>query len=174
MAKKIVLMGLFTDVMKTAEALDGLRLLGLREEDMSIMQGVPYTSKMLGRPKIHERVPWATILGALTGTMIALFLTYGTQLLYPIRVGGREFSNLPPAIVPIYELTMLGLILGTFLNMIWKCGFPSTKPQYYDPLINHSRIAIMCTLDMRYEEDVRRVLLDKGAERVYEPDRRPL
>ena len=39
MAKKIVLMGLFTDVMKTAEALDGLRLLGLREEDMSIMQG---------------------------------------------------------------------------------------------------------------------------------------
>ena len=174
MAKKIVLMGLFTDVMKTAEALDGLRLLGLREEDMSIMQGVPYTSKMLGRPKIHERVPWATILGALTGTMIAVFLTYGTQLLYPIRVGGREFSNLPPAIVPIYELTMLGLILGTFLNMIWKCGFPSTKPQYYDPLINHSRIAVMCTLDMRYEEDVRRVLLDKGAERVYEPERRPL
>jgi hypothetical protein len=174
MAKKIVLMGLFTDVMKTAEALDGLRLLGLREEDMSIMQGVPYTSKMLGRPKIHERIPWATILGALTGTMVALFLTYGTQLLYPIRVGGRPFSNLPPAIVPIYELTMLGLILGTFLNMVWKCGFPSTKPQYYDPIINHSRIAVTCSCDMRYEEDVRRVLLDKGAERVYEPERRPL
>jgi len=174
MAKKIVLMGLFTDVMKTADALDGLRLLGLREEDMSIMQGVPHTSKMLGRPKIHERVPWATLLGALTGLMIALFLTYGTQWLYPIRVGGRPYTNLPTAIIPIYELTMLGLILGTFLNMVWKCGFPSTKPQYYDPLINHSRIAVMCTLDMRYEEDVRRVLLDKGAERVYEPDRRPL
>jgi hypothetical protein len=174
MAKKIVLMGLFTDVMKTAEALDGLRLLGLREEDMSLMQGVPYTSKMLGRPKIFERIPWATLLGALTGLMVAIFLTYGTQWLYPIRVGGRPFSNLPPAIVPIYELTMLGLILGTFLNMIWKCGFPSTKPQYYDPIINHSRIAVMCNCDMRYEDDVRRVLLDKGAERVYEPERRPL
>ena len=174
MAKKIVLMGLFTDVMKTAEALDGLRLLGLREEDMSILQGVPYTAKMLGRPKIHERIPWATILGALTGLMVAIFLAYGTQWLYPIRVGGREFSNLPPAIIPMYELTMLGLILGTFLNMIWKCGFPSTKPQYYDPIINHSRIAVMCNCDMRYEEDVRRLLLDKGAERVYEPDRRPL
>ena len=139
MAKKIVLMGLFTDVMKTAEALDGLRLLGLREEDMSLMQGVPYTAKMLGRPKIHERIPWATLLGALTGMMIALFLTYGTQWLYPIRVGGRPYTNLPTAIVPIYELTMLGLILGTFLNMVWKCGFPSTKPQYYDPIINHSQ-----------------------------------
>ena len=174
MAKKIVLMGLFTDVMKTAEALDGLRLLGLREEDMSILQGVPYTAKMLGRPKIYERIPWATILGALTGLMVAIFLAYGTQWLYPIRVGGRPYTNLPTAIVPIYELTMLGLILGTFLNMVWKCGFPSTKPQYYDPIINHSRIAVMCSCDMRYEEDVRRVLLDKGAERVYEPDRRPL
>jgi hypothetical protein len=174
MAKKIVLMGLFTDVMKTADALDGLRLLGLREEDMSILQGVPYTAKMLGRPKIHERVPWATLLGALTGLAIALFLTYGTQWLYPIRVGGRPYTNLPTAIVPIYELTMLGLILGTFLNMVWKCGFPSTKPQYYDPIINHSRIAVMCNIDMRYEEDVRRLLLDKGAERVYEPERRPL
>jgi len=27
---------------------------------------------------------------------------------------------------------------------------------------------------MRYEEDVRRVMADKGAERIYEPERRPL
>ena len=174
MPKKIVLMGMFTDVMKTAEALDGLRLLGVREQDISIMEGVPYTSKMLGRPHIHERVPWATILGALTGTTIALFLTYGTQLLYPIRVGGRPLTPIPTSWIPIYELTMLGLVLGTFLNLLWKCGFPSTKPQYFDPNINHSRIAVMVTCDMRYEVDVTRVLLDKGAERVYEPERRPL
>ena len=36
------------------------------------------------------------------------------------------------------------------------------------------RIAVMTNVDMRYEEDVRRVLTDKGAERVYEPERRPL
>jgi hypothetical protein len=174
MPKKIVLMGLFTDVLKTSDALDGLRLLGLREEDMSILQGVPYTSKMLGRPHIHEKVPWASIIGALTGTVIALFLTYGTQWLYPIRVGGRPLTAIPTSIIPIYELTMLGLVLGTFLNMVWKCGFPSTKPQYYDMVINHSRIAVLCNCDMRYEDDVRRVLLDKGAERVYEPERRPL
>ena len=38
MAKKIVLMGLFTDVLKTAEALDGLRLLGLRERQHVVHQ----------------------------------------------------------------------------------------------------------------------------------------
>ncbi len=174
MPNKLVLMGIFTDVMKTAEALDGLRLLGVREEDMSIMQGVPYTAKMLGRPHLHERVPWATILGALTGTAIAVFLTYGTQWLYPIRVGGRPLTSIPTSFIPIYELTMLCLVLGTFLNLLWKCGFPSTKPQYFDPQINHSRIAVQVTCDMRYELDVRRVMLDKGAERVYEPERRPL
>jgi len=174
MAKKIVLMGLYNDVQKTAEALDGLRLMGLHEEDMSIMQGVPYTSKMLGRPKIYERVPWASILGALTGLMAALFLTYGTQWLYPIRVGGRPLTAITTSWIPIYELTMLGLILGTFLNLLWKCGFPSTRPQHYDPLINHSRIALTVSCDMRYELDVRRLLLDKGAEQVYEPERRPL
>lgn len=174
MPNKIVLMGLYTDVLKAADAIDGLRFLGVREEDMSVIQGVPYTAKMLGRPHLHDRVPWATIIGALTGAVIAVFLTYGTQLLYPIRVGGRPLTSIPTSWIPIYELTMLGLILGTFFNLLWKCGFPSTKPQYYDPDVNRSRIGLMCTCEMRYEHDVRRIMEEKGAERVYEPERRPL
>ena len=95
MAKKLVLMGLYTDVFKAADAIDGLRFMGIREEDMTVMEGVAYTSKMLGRPHIHERIPWASILGALTGLTIAIFLTYGTQWLYPIRVGGRPLTSIP-------------------------------------------------------------------------------
>ena len=34
MPRKILLTGLYTDVHKAADALDGLRLLGLREEDI--------------------------------------------------------------------------------------------------------------------------------------------
>lgn len=174
MPKKIVLMGLYTDVFKAAEAIDGLRFMGIREEDMSIMQGVAYTPKMLGRPHLHDKVPWASLLGALTGLLIAVFLAYGTQILYPIRVGGRPLTSIPTSFIPIYELTMLGLILGTFFNLLWKCGFPSTKPQYYDPVVNMGRIALMCTCEMRHEHDVRQVMAEKGAERVYEPERRPL
>ncbi len=174
MSGRMTLMGLYTDVALTAEALDKLRLLGLREEDMSLMMGVPYTEKMLGRARIWERAPWATILGALAGFGAALALTAGTQLLYPVRVGGRSLFTIPPTLVVIFELTMLGLILGTFLNMLWKDGFPSTRPQYYDHLINHGRIALLCTFDMRYEPDVRRAMMDAGAERIDEPKRRPL
>jgi hypothetical protein len=174
MPERMVLMGMYTDVLRAAEAIDGLRLLGVREDQMSIMQGVPHTSKMLGRPHIRERIPWASILGALTGMSIALFLAYGTQLLYPVRVGGRPLTSIPTSIIPIYELTMLGLILGTFFNLLWKCAFPSTQPQYYNPDINCGRIAVMVSLDARYESDVRRVMIDQGAERVYEPERRPL
>jgi hypothetical protein len=174
MPKRIDLMGLYTDVSLIVDALDQLRILGLREEDMSIMMGVPYTEKVLGRPALSERVPWGTLLGALIGLGTALLLTGGTQLLYPIRVAGRSFFTIPPALVVMFELTMLGVMLGTFLNLIWKSGFPSTKPQYYDHLINYSRIALLCRIDMRYEEEVRRTMIDAGAERVYEPERRPL
>ena len=174
MPQRMSLMGLFTDIAHTGDALDKLRLLGLREEDMSLMMGVPYTEKMTGRPKIYERIPWATIFGALIGLGTALFLVGGTQMLYPIRVAGRPLVPIPTSIVVIYELTMLGLVLGTFLNLLWKNGFPSTKPQYYDHLINYGRTALLCTFDTRYEGDVRRALTDAGAERVYEPERRPL
>lgn len=173
MPKRIAVMGLFTEVEATSDALEGLRLLGVREEDMSIIQGVPYTAKMLGRPKISE-FPLFSILGAVAGFLVALFLTHGTLLLYPIRVGGRSIPTIPPSIVLWYELTMLGLLLGTFLTLIWKCGFPSTRPQYFDPLINHSRIAVLCDCDLRIETDVKRVMTEKGAEKVYEPERRPL
>lgn len=174
MPVRMTLMGLFTDVGRTADALDKLRLLGLREEDMGLMMGVPYTEKMTGRPKIHDPVPWASILGALGGLAIALFLTGGTQVLYPIRVGGRPFFNIPPSMIPFFELTMLGLMLGTFLNFLWKNGFPSTKPGYFDHLINYGRIALEATFDSRYEQEVRRAMIDAGAEQVYEPERRPL
>jgi hypothetical protein len=175
MPRKIILTGLYMDVEKAADAIDGLRLLGLREDDIQISQGVPHSSKMLGRPHIYERIPWATIIGALIGFSVGFFLSYGTQWwFYAVRVGGRPYTSIPTSIIPLYELTMLGLILGTFLNFVWKCGFPSTRPQYYDPIVNEGRIAVMANVDMRYEEDVRRVLADRGAERIYEPERRPL
>ena len=41
MPRKILLTGLYTDVLKAADAIDGLRLLGLREDDMQVAQGVP-------------------------------------------------------------------------------------------------------------------------------------
>jgi Alternative complex III, ActD subunit len=105
---------------------------------------------------------------------VALILTGGTQVLYPIRVGGRSLFAIPPSLVVIFELTMLGLMLGTFLNFLWKNGFPSTKPGYYDHLINYGRVALEANFDARYEQDVRRAMIDAGAERVYEPERRPL
>lgn len=175
MPRKIMLTGLYTDVLRAAEAIDDLRLLGLREDDIQISQGVPHSARMLGRPHLHERVPWASIIGALMGFGLGLFLSYGTQWwFYAIRVGGRPLTSIPTSIIPLYEMTMLGLILGTFLNFLWKCGFPSTQPQYYDPCVNEGRIAVMASVDMRYEEDVRRVMVDSGAEQVYEPERRPL
>ncbi len=170
---KMTLTGLFTDVAPLTEALEGLRTLGIREEDLSIMEGVPHTAKMLGRPHLAE-FPWVSVLGALAGAFTAFLLTNVTQWGYPIRVGGRPYTGNPTTFVLLFELTMMGLLISTFLGFLWKCGFPSTRPQYYDPLINYGRIALVCDFDMRLEPQVRTVLAEKGAEKVYEPERRPL
>ena len=37
---------LYTDVQKAADAIDGLRLLGLREDDIQISQGVPHSARI--------------------------------------------------------------------------------------------------------------------------------
>jgi|GEM_PF-1059830 len=183
MPKRMTLLGLFNTsgpgrpidyLDPVTGAMEALRILGLREQDMALMMGVPYTSKMLGRPKIYERVPWATIFGALAGLSTAILLTFFTQFHYPIRVGGRPYWGTAAAWIPIFELTMLGLVLGTFFNFIWKNAFPSTQPQIYNPNINHGRIALTASFDARYEDDVRRAMLDNGAEQVYEPEKKPL
>ena len=57
---------------------------------------MPHSSKMLGRPHIHERIPWASIIGALMGFGVGFFLTFGTQwFFYTIRVGGRPYTPIP-------------------------------------------------------------------------------
>ncbi len=173
MPVKMTLMSLFTEVRPVSEALDSLRELGINEADISIMQGVPHSAKMLGRPHLQE-FPWISVIGALIGAFTAFLATFVTQWLYPIRVGGRPYTGNPPMFVLFFELTMLGLLVGTFLGFLWKSGFPSTRPVYYDPLINHGRIAVVCTFDGRVEKEVRDIFNRFGAEKVWEPERRPL
>ncbi len=104
--------GLFNDVAPTADALDGLRLLGLAESDMSIMSGIPHSAKMLVVPSCTS-CTWVSLIGAFVGLVTGFAATFGTQWLYSIRVGGRPYTAIPTSLVIIYELTMLGLIVST-------------------------------------------------------------
>ncbi len=174
MSDSIVLMGLFRDPDPTAETLDKLREQGISDHDMVVVSGVPYPARVLGRPMVWERLPWISISGAFVGFLVGIFLNAGTPLLYTIRVGGQSIIPIPPSAVITYEFTMMGLIVSTFLGVLWESVFPSYGPKYHHRLITHGRIGILFRCPAEKEEATRAILKAQGAERVFRPERRPL
>lgn len=174
MADSIVLMGLFRDADPTAETLERLRRLGISDYDIAVLSSIPFPARVLGRPMVWERLPWISLAGAFVGFLVGIFLNAGTPLLYTIRVGGQAVIPIPPTLVLTYEFTMMGLIVSTFLGVLWESFFPSYGPKYYDRLLSHGRIGVVFRCPAEQEEAARAILQAQGAERVYRPERRPL
>lgn len=174
MSDSIVLMGLFRDPDPTAETLEMLRDEGISDHDIVVLSGTPYPAQVLGRPMVWERLPWISLSGAFVGFLIGIFLNAGTPLLYTIRVGGQAIVPIPPSAVITYEFTMMGLIVSTFLGVLWESVFPSYGPKYHDRLVTHGRIGILFRCPAEQEEAARAILKAQGAERIHKPERRPL
>jgi len=174
MADTVVLMAIFRDPETTADMLDCLREMGIGDHDMAVVSGVPYPARVLGRPMVWERLPWISLSGAFVGFLIGVFLNAGTPLLYTIRVGGQPIIPIPPSLVLTYEFTMMGLIVSTFLGVLWESFFPSYGPKYYDSVISHGRIGVLFRCPVDLEDAARAILSSRGAERVFRPERRTL
>ena len=174
MDESVVLMGLFTDVNPVADTLDKLREIGIGDHDISVVSGVPYPAHVLGRPMTWERLPLISLGGALFGFAIGIFLNAGTPMLYSIRVGGQPLIPIPPTAVLTYEFTMMGLIVATFLGVLWESVFPSYGPKYYDPAIAAGRIGVLFRCSPAQEVLARSILTEHGAESIQKPEQRPL
>jgi hypothetical protein len=174
MADSTVLVATFQDIDRTADALDGLRDLGISDRDITVMSSVPYSPEMLGRPHYKTRLPIISFVSALAGFLVGVFYTVGTPNLYPLMVGGQPFVPGPPTALLLYEFTMLFLILGTFLGILWINMFPSYGPQYYNKKLTDGRIALEIHCGPDQIEASRAVLEAQKAEEIEEPERRPL
>jgi hypothetical protein len=169
-----VLMALFTEVTPVADMLDELRNRGIDDKDMTVLSGMPYPARVLGRPMVWEKLPVIAISGAVVGFLIGVFLNAGTPLLYPIHVGGQPLVPIPPSAVITYEFTMMGLIVSTFLGVLWESTFPSFGPKRYHPRITDGRIGILFRCSERRADEFRALLEAHGAEEIVEPEERTL
>lgn len=148
---------------QVTEALDRLRSLGVKEEEMSVISGIPYSDKILGRPMSWTRVPYIAIGGALTGFLVALALSMGTPLLYPVRVGNQPFLPIPTTVVVVFELTMLGLLISTFIGVFVETISPSYGPKGYHPKISDGQIGILFSCPGCADETMHERLGELGA-----------
>lgn len=127
--------------------LDALRELGLPEDAMEVMSGVPFHEPMLGREHVQTHVPQFAMGGALLGFGASVALNFGTVALYPLRVGGFPLFNVAPTWILTFELTMLGMLLATFLGVIIELIFFLFTPKDYHPAVSDGKIGLFyrCT-----------------------------
>jgi mono/diheme cytochrome c family protein len=144
---EVQLLGLFQDAETAAEAIAQVRQLGVPDEKITVMSGVPIAARMLGRPRARHPLARVTLLGAALGLLTALFLTAGIFLLYQLYQGGQPLIPIPPSLIIFFEVTMLGTMGLTFVGLFLVNRFPVLKPTAYDPLITEGAIGVAVALE---------------------------
>lgn len=166
MAENISLLAIFSDLEPASEALERLRTLGVSDEAMNVISGIPVTEAMLGRPRQWTNVPRLALGGAVMGFLAGAFLAFGTPPMYPIFVGGQPLLPGPPSVVVIFELTMLGMLISTFLGVFLDSYFPSYRPMEYVAEISDGKIGILFSCPEENRAKVTQALTKLGAEKI--------
>ena len=166
MTERSSLLAVFADLDPAADAIERLRALGVRDDCMNVISGIPVTEAMLGRPSQWTNVPRFALGGAALGFLAGMFLAFVTPGMYEIQVGSQPFVAGPPSVVVLFELTMLGMLLSTFLGVFLDSTFPSYRPMKYVTEVSDGKIAILVECPNADEKKLTEALLKLGAESV--------
>ena len=166
MTEQKSLLAVFSDLEPAADAIEQLRTLGVGDECMNVISGVPVTEAMLGRPSQWTNVPRLAMGGAVVGLLAGIFLAFLSPNMYQIQVGGQGFVPGPPSVVVIFELTMLGMLLSTFLGVFLDSTFPNYRPMHYVREVSDGKIAILIECPHVDESKITDALKKLGAESV--------
>jgi hypothetical protein len=164
----------FSDVNPAVEAIDRLREHGVRDEQMNVISGIPFTEHILGRPRVWSNVPRLALGGAVAGMAFGIFLSAGITNLYPLKIGGQGLVNGAPTVVLVFEMTMLGLLASTFIGVFLDSTFPSYRPKEYVAEISDGKIAILYSIPEEKEAEVTDVMNALGVESITPAEKRPL
>jgi hypothetical protein len=165
---QVSLLAVFPDLAPAADGIDQLRTMGISDDFINVISGVPVTEAMLGRSSQWTNVPRLAAGGAVLGFITAVLLMFVVPYLYPqpIQVGTQAFVPGPPTVVLLFELTMLGMLLSTFLGVFLDSLFPNYRPLEYVKEVSDGKIAVffMCPKDGK--EKFTKAMKALGAEKV--------
>lgn len=168
------LLALFEDIDPAAEAIDKLHEMGVTDDRLNVISGIPITHKMLGRPHPWTNVSRLALGGAIIGFLIGLFLNFGTPNLYAVSVGGQPMTPIPPGLIIVFEMTMLFALLATFLGVFLDSFFPNYGPLEYVPEISDGKIGLFFKVPQEEQQNFTDVMSQMGAESVRATEARQL
>ncbi|HEX9616244.1 MAG TPA: quinol:electron acceptor oxidoreductase subunit ActD [Anaerolineales bacterium] len=174
MTDSITLMALFREGTDTAEAIDELHSLGIQDDKVVVITGVPYPEGSLGRHREWLALPYIVLSGATAGMLFGLFLAVITPHLYRLDVGGHPPVGFPPAAVIVFVFTMMATIVSAFLGVLWEMNFPRFGPAPYNKLVTDGYLAVLLELPAALEAQVRKILESNHAHHIGEPERMAL
>lgn len=160
------LLALFEEIDPAAEAIEKLHEMGIADDNINVISGVPIAHKMLGRPHPWTNVSRLALVGAVAGFCFGAFLNYGTPYLYNVPVGGQYITPIPPGMILLFEMTMLFALLATFLGVFLDSYFPNYRPLEYVPEISDGKIGVFFKAPSSDEEKFIEALSTLGAESV--------
>ena len=168
------LVALFENIDPAAVGIEKLQEMGFHDDQITVISGVPVAERLLGRPNQKTYVPRIALGGAVAGFLFGLFLNWGTPTLYTLHVGGQPVAAIPPGIILVFEMTMLFLMLSTFIGMFLNSNFPTYSPKYYVPEVSDGKIAVLVSCSPEDEDKITSSLTDAGAESVQKAEARQL
>jgi hypothetical protein len=176
MAENLSLLAVFSDLDPAADAMDQLRALGVPEDHMNVISGIPLNEAMLGRKQQHSNVPKLALGGAVAGFLLGSALAFGTPYVYPvpIQVGRQAPISGPPSVIILFEMTMLLMLLATFLGVFLDSFFPSYRPKEYVADVSDGKIAIFFACPEDQKDRFLKAMTALGAEKVEVAEAKPL
>jgi hypothetical protein len=166
MSEAVTLLAMLGDIEPASEGVEKLQQLGLSDDDLNVISGIPVKNTILGRPAAITYVSRIGMLGAILGMFLGIFLIYGIPYFYPLLVGGQAMFPIPQGIIITFEMTMLGLMGFSFIGMFIDSGFPSYTPKEYAPEISDGKVAILFSCPANEQEKFADALKEAGAETV--------
>jgi hypothetical protein len=145
-----VIVGLFDDVEKAAQAARALLSLPLPEENVTTISSVPLPDGAVVRDRRPIRFPWIVVAFWLVGALGGLALTLVTYQVYPMVTAGKPINTVPPAIIVSFEGGMFAALIATLVAGFRSIGlrpFRPGKKLIFDPRIHEGKIALCARVD---------------------------
>jgi len=168
------LLAVFEDIDPAADAIEKLHEMGITDENINVISGVPVMHRMLGRPHPWTNVSRLSMGGAAAGFLFGIFLNFGTPYLYNVSVGGQFFTPIPPGLIITFEMTMLFAMLATFLGVFLDSYFPNYRPMEYIAEASDGKIAVFFKCPQTDTKKITDALNKLGAESVKPAEARQL
>ena len=160
------MLGLFSAEDPAADAMDSLRDAGFSQSEYEVLTGTPYPTGTFGEAEPVHKLYMFPLLGAACGFIVALLLTAGTQLAYPVITGSKPILSIPPMAIVMYEGTMLSAIIFTVAGIVFESRLPRLFMGAYDTRITEGYIGVAVTTQEEKIAQAEELLRAAGAEDV--------